>query len=60
MNKNQKGFLIVLGIVFWCMIGMAACLNAIFDHGLVAQLIPIPFIALPIVFAYIALGKDKR
>ncbi len=59
MNKDQKQFLVGIGIVGYIGLTMSTLLNSIFDHSLIAQIAPIPFIVIPIIVAYIALGKKK-
>jgi hypothetical protein len=60
MNKDQKGFLKALLIVGYCFIGMFLSLNALFSHDTLAELAPLIFIVIGIVFVFIKLGGKSN
>ena len=60
MTKDQKQFIIGLGIIAYCFLTLLSTLNALFNNDFISQIIPIPFLVIPLIAVYISLGKKRK
>jgi hypothetical protein len=59
MSKNQKGFLVLLMMIAWCMVCIAALWNALVDNSLYAQVLPLIPISAGLLTIFVCLGDKK-